>query len=165
MAFVKLNLQDDAMLMKLLPLYQQYEAEISGEPIADIFPPDEAEENAAYFMAYFGRGITTYVHVVDSEIQGFVGFNIDCEAVPGYADGYHGWGHIAEIYIHMPWRRAGLGRAMVDRAEAELKQLGAEGIYLTDISGNGCFWESLGYVDTGKIEPSEGGRIFEKRPC
>ena len=162
MEFIELNLQDEAMQMALLPIYQNYEAEISEEKLEDIFPPDEFEENFEYFMEYFGRGITTYICMTNDEIVGFISFHVDCEDVPGYAAGYEGWGHIAEIYTCKQSRGLGLGKAMVKMAEEELRKLDIKSIYLTDFSGNPAFWKSLGYVDTGKIEPEEGGRIYEK---
>jgi len=59
MDFIKLNLQDEDMLMALLPLYQNYEAEISKEKLEDIFSPDELQENFEYFKDY-SEGYTTY---------------------------------------------------------------------------------------------------------
>ena len=82
--------------------------------------------------------------------------------MPGYAEGYNGWGHMAEIYIDKQLRGHGLGKVMVSKAEEELLKHSIKGIYLTDIVGNDSFWKALSYVDTGKIEPNEGGRIYEK---
>jgi len=161
MRFIEFDMQDEAMLMALLPLYQTYEAEISEEALEDIFPPDEFEENFAYFKKYFA-GKTTYICVIDSEYKGFVTFHLDCEEVPGYVDGYKGWGHMSEIYVDKQLRKHGLGKVMVSKAEEVLKKLDIKGIYLNDIVGNPSFWKSLDYVDTGIIEPNEGGRIYEK---
>jgi len=162
MNFVTLDLQNEKMLMTLLPVYQTYEAEISKEILTDIFPPDRFEENYAYFLDYFSEGYTTYIYETDGAYQGFVCCHLDCEYTPGYAEGYHGWGHIAEIYVYKKSRKTGLGKILVKKAEDELKKLGITKIYLTDISDNGGFWESQGYTNTGKIEPNEGGKIFEK---
>jgi len=162
MEFIELDLEDEAMLIALLPHYQNYEAEISDEAVEDIFPPDDHEENFEYFMEYFGRGYTTYLCMLDAEFKGFVCFHKVSEAAPGYAEGYEGWGHLAEIYTDKQSRGLGLGKTMAKKAEDELKMLNVNSIYLTDISDNGGFWKSLGYMDTGKIEPEEGGRIYEK---
>ena len=162
MEFIELNLEDEAVMMALLPLYQNYEAEISDEPLEDIFPPDEFEENYEYFVEYFGRGYTTLICMIDAEIKGFVCFHKVSEAAPGYADGYEGWGHMAEIYAVKQSRGLGLGKTIAKKAEEELCKLGAKSVYLTDISGNDAFWKSLGYIDTGRTEPEEGGRIYEK---
>jgi len=162
MKFVELNLRYEAMTTALLPLYQSYEAEISEEDVEEIFPASEFEENFEYFMGYFGRGITTHLCIVDDELVGFVSFHKVCEKIPSYADGYEGWGHIAEIYTSEKARGLGLGKAMITKAEEELKKLGVNAIHLTDIADNGDFWKSLGFKDSGKIEPNEGGRIYEK---
>lgn len=161
MEFITLNLQDKNMMDALLPLYQAYEAEISEEEIEDIFPPEEFEENYKYFESYF-YGCITYIPVINGEFKGFVSFHVDTEDMRGYAEGYDGWGHMAEIYTIKEVRGSGLGKIMAKMAEEELKKLGVKGIYLTDISGKGGFWESVGYKDSGKIEPNEGGKIYEK---
>lgn len=51
---------------------------------------------------------------------------------------------------------------MVKIVEEELKRLNIYQLYLTDLSHNITFWKSLDYIDTGKIEPNEGGKIFLK---
>jgi len=162
MEFVKLDIQDKDMLMNLFPLYQNYEAEISKEELEDIFPPNEHEANFAYFKEYFGQGYTTYICVINGEFRGFVCFHAVSDATPGYADGYEGWGHLAEIYTDKQMRRLGLGKVMIEMAERELGKLGIKGIYLMDICDNYSFWKHMGYIDTGKIEPKEEGRIYEK---
>jgi GNAT superfamily N-acetyltransferase len=128
----------------------------------EIFPNAELKENIAYFVEYFGRGITTYIYMINNDFKGFVSFHIDSKVVPGYVGGYNGWGHLAEIYVKKEMRGLGLGKKMVKKAEEELVKLNIKKVYLTDLSGNDCFWQSLGYTDTCKIEPKEGGRIYEK---
>jgi len=162
MEFIKLDMQDKAMLMALLPLYQNYEAEISEEELEDIFPADAFDENFEYFKEYF-EGKTTYICVIDGEYKGFVSFHLVCEDMPGYADGYEGWGHMAEIYTDKQSRGLGLGKKMVKKAEEELRKFDIKGIYLMNmLPANGGFWKSYGYTDTGKIVPEEGGWIYEK---
>ncbi|MCL2236584.1 MAG: GNAT family N-acetyltransferase [Defluviitaleaceae bacterium] len=161
MVFVELDMKDEAMMMKLLPLYQTYESEISEEVLEEIFPPNNFDENFSYFKRYFS-GKTTFICVADGEYGGFVTFHVDGDERRGYADGYEGWGHMSEIYTDRRLRGHGLGKAMVNKAEEELKKLGVRSIYLTDIADNDLFWKSLNYIDTGKIEPNEGGKIYEK---
>ncbi|MCL2216432.1 MAG: GNAT family N-acetyltransferase [Defluviitaleaceae bacterium] len=159
--FIKLDMQSEAMMMALFPLYQSYESEISKEELEDIFPTDAFEENFEYFKAYF-EGKPTYICVMGGEYRGFVSFHLDSEETPGYADEYTGWGHLSDIYVDKKSRGLGLGKVMANKAEEGLKKLNISGIYLTDIADNGLFWKFLGYADTGKIEPNEGGRIYEK---
>jgi ribosomal protein S18 acetylase RimI-like enzyme len=161
MEFIELDMQDETMLMALLPLYQIYEAEISNEELEDIFPTGSFDENFEYFKEYFD-GKTTYICVIDGEYKGFVSFHLVRDEMPGYAEGYEGWGHMSEIYVDRQLRRHGLGEMMVNKAEEELKKHGIKGIYLTDIANNGFFWKKLNYIDTDRIEVVEGGRIYEK---
>ena len=161
MEFIELDMQNETMLHTFLPLYQTYEAEISETELEDIFPADAFEENFEYFKEYF-RGKITYISVIDGEYKGFISYHLVSEEMPGYAVGYEGWGHMSEIYTDKQLRRHGLGKMMVSNAEEELKKHDIKGIYLTDIANNGHFWKKLKYIDTGKIEPNEGGRIYEK---
>jgi len=161
MELIEFDMKDETMLMALLPLYQTYEAEISKEELEDIFPPDEFDKNFEYFKEYF-EGKATYICVMDGEYKGFVTFHLDCKERPGHAEGYEGWGHMSEIYVDKQLRKHGLGKAMIKKAEEQLKKLDIKGIYLTDVVGNPLFWKSLNYIDTGIIEPNEGGRIYEK---
>jgi len=162
MVFIKFDMQDETMMRKLLPIYQIYEAEISEDELDEFYPKDSFSELFEHFIEYF-EGKTTYICVVDGEYKGFVTFHLDCEETRGYADGYEGWGHLSEIYTNKQSRRLGLGKAMVKKAEEELKKLNIKGIHLMNLlPENICFWKSLGYIDTGKIEPEEGGQIFEK---
>ena len=163
MTFIKYDMQDESMKMALLPLYQTYEAEISNEKLEDIFPTNAFDKNFEYFTAYF-EGKTTYICIINGKYKGFVTFHIDCEDTPGYASGYEGWGHISELYIDRQLRKQGLGKSMVKRAEEELKKIDVTSLYLMNLlQENTNFWVSLGYIDTGKIVPEEGGRIFEKQ--
>ena len=160
MRFIELDLQDEFMLTTLYPLYQNYEAEISGGEVEDFFPIDEHEDNFEDFLNCF-KGCTTYICVIDEEYKGFVNCHMDSEERPGYAKGYNGWGHMSDIYVDKQSRGLGIGKLMVRMAEKKLSEYDKKGIYLTDLSGKGFFWESLGYIDTGKTEPN-GGQICEK---
>ena len=161
MKFIKLNQQDSEMMIAFLSVYQNYEAEISNEELEDIFPRDKFEKNYEHFVEYF-EGKITYICIIDGEYRGFVTFHIDSKEVPGYVEGYEGWGHLSEVYANKQSRKLGLGSVMVNLAEEELQKLGAKRVYLNDIVGNDHFWKALGYTDTGIIEPDEGGRIYIK---
>jgi len=162
MELIKYDERNEAMFMALLPLYQAYEAEIAEEDLEEIFPEDEFDENVEYFQQYF-EGKTTYICVIGGEYRGFVAFHVDTKKMPSYAGGYRGWGHLAEIYTDEQSRGLGMGRMLVDKAEEELKKLGVTAINLMNVlPANSGFWKAVGYTDTGKIVPEEGGRIFEK---
>ncbi|MCL2572934.1 MAG: hypothetical protein FWE34_00100 [Defluviitaleaceae bacterium] len=80
MELVKLNMQDEDMMMALLPLYQDYEATISEEELEDIFPPDKFQENYEHFTDHF-NGLTTYICMIDGKFKGFVGFHVDARPI------------------------------------------------------------------------------------
>ncbi|MCL2169261.1 MAG: GNAT family N-acetyltransferase [Defluviitaleaceae bacterium] len=162
MEFIKFDMQDETMKMMLLPVYQVYEAEISEDELTEFYPEDSFEKLLEHFEYYFGAK-TTFVCVMDGAYKGFVTFHLDCDQTPGYAKGYEGWGHLSEIYTDKQSRGLGLGKALVKLAEDELKKLDIKGIHLMNLlPENEGFWKSLGYIDTGKYEPEEGGLIFEK---
>jgi len=162
MELIKFDMQDETMRMTLLPIYQVYEAEISEEELDEFYPENSLEELLEHFKEYF-EGKTTYICVIDGMYKGFITFHLDCEQTPGYAEGYEGWGHMSEIYTDKQSRGLGLGKAMVKKAEDELNKLNIIGIHLMNLlPENKGFWKSLGYIDTGKVEPEEGGQIFEK---
>ena len=162
MSLIKLDLKDEKMMMRLFPLYLKYEAEISHAQIDEIFNKDKPLDNIEYFITYFSRGITTFIYTVDNDFKGFVSFHIDSNEVTGYAEGYRDWGHLAEIYTDHSVRGLGIGKKMVKKVETELSKLSVYKLYLTDLTGNNQFWHSMNYTNTKKIEPNEGGLIFEK---
>jgi len=162
MELIKFDMQNETMAMALLPLYQAYEAEISEDELDEFYPEDTFDDLVEYFQEYF-EGLTTFISVIDGEYRGFVAFHLDTDEMPGYADGYRGWGHLSEIYMDKKSRGLGLGKMLVDKAEEELKKLGVAAIYLMNLlPSNSGFWTASGYTDTGKIVPEEDGRIFEK---
>jgi len=163
MELIEYNMQDQAMQMKLLPLYQVYEAEISEDELSEFYPEESFDALIEHFKEYFA-GKTTYICVIDGEYKGFVTFHLDCEETPGYADGYEGWGHLSEIYTDKQSRGLGLGKIMVKKAEEELRKLDIKGIHLMNLLlENGAFWKAMGYIDTGKIVQEEDGQVYEKR--
>lgn len=160
--FINLDLNDKKMMDKLAPIYMAYEAEISKEPIEDIFPPDTPDENYNEAVEYFSRGLDTQIALQNGEIAGFVCFHIVTDDMPGYIKNTNGWGHLSEIYVTPKHRKSGLGKLLADIAEKHLQPLNIPGIILTDIADNGTFWQKMGYHYTGEIEPNEGGKIYKK---
>ena len=162
MPLIKFNIQDEEMQLKMLPLYQVYESEISEDELDEFYPCDSYEELYAYFIKYFTNK-TTYIYEENDKYKGFVTYHVDCDEVPGYADGYDGWGTISEMYTEKQFRGLGLGKIMIEHAENELTAQGVNRIYLMNcLPENAGFWTALGYIDTGKIVPEEDGLIFEK---
>ncbi len=66
-------------------------------------------------------------------------------AMAGY-DGHRGW--LYSLGVHPDVRRAGVGRALLDRAERALAALGCPKVNLQVLSGNAeaqRFWRATGY--------------------
>ena len=165
MELIKFDMQNETMAMALLPLYQAYEAEISGDELDDFdefYPYDSFDELYEVFHGYLD-GKMVYICVIDGEYRGFVAFHVDTDEIPGFADGYRGWGHLSDLYMCKQSRGRGLGKMLVDKAEEGLKKLGVKAIHTMNmLPANIGFWKAVGYTDTGKIEPEEGGQIVEK---
>ena len=165
MELIKFDLENETMAMALLPLYQAYEAEISEDDLDDFgefYPEDSFDDLYEVFQGYL-EGKTTYICVIDGEYRGFVAFHVDTDEIPGFADGYRGWGHLSDLYTCKQSRGLGMGKMLVGKADEELKKLGITAIHTMNmLPANFGFWMAVGYTDTGKIEPEEGGWIVEK---
>ncbi|MCL2619660.1 MAG: GNAT family N-acetyltransferase [Defluviitaleaceae bacterium] len=72
-----------------------------------------------------------------------------------------GWGLIREAYIVPNQRKKGFAKALVVHAEAIMKEEGATRLYLTTDEAFD-FWQSMGYTDSGEIEPNNNGKIYIK---
>lgn len=71
-----------------------------------------------------------------------------------------GWGFIREFFISQEFRRHGAGQALAAHTEAQLRSLGAEGLYLTS-TGAVPFWQRCGWQLTAE-RCSNGQFILEK---
>ena len=71
--------------------------------------------------------------------------------------GWDGWrAHFARLAVNPDYRRLGIGRELVDRAELLLKQRGAKRVYadiLKDSPGAIEFWEAVGFTPNDVVEP------------
>lgn|SRR5690554_6332609 len=163
MKIVNLDLNNTKQLNKLMPLYFNYESELTKLKIEEIFDQEKPEENELYFINYFSRGINTLLLIDEDDILGFISYNIDSDDVPGYANGYKGFGHIAEIYIDNIYRNKGYAKKLVQSVELIFEKSKINDMYLVDINQNENLWKSLNYINTGIIEPEENGIIFTKK--
>lgn len=97
--------------------------------------------------------------LLDGKMVGFVCYQIDtphsdwCER--------EGWGFIREIYVNQALRGNGLGTKLVTHAEKILYTKEVEHIYLTSDESGG-FWNSCGYMNTGKVSDINHDPIYEK---
>ena len=68
-----------------------------------------------------------------------------------------GWGFIREYYVIPHCRKKGIGKALADHTEQELKNMGADNLYLTS-TGAISFWQKWGWKLTG--ETTENGQAI-----
>lgn len=73
---------------------------------------------------------------------------------------------VLRLYVQAPFQRQGVGRALLARAEAQARALGAPSIWLTAWVGNAralLFYASVGYEDVGVTPYLIEGRAYENR--
>lgn len=88
-------------------------------------------------------------------------FAIDLGTVRGMLES--GYGTVMEFYIRPEYRRKGYGEAFLQHIEDTLCKDGANRFYITPDSVTGIpFWKSMGYEDSGLIDPDNKQPIFIK---
>ena len=73
---------------------------------------------------------------------------------------------VLRLYVQAPFQRKGLGRTLLQAAEARAHSLGAPSIWLTAWVGNTgalAFYPEVGYVDVGTTEYAINGKNYENR--
>ncbi|WIV13382.1 GNAT family N-acetyltransferase [Proteiniborus sp. MB09-C3] len=95
----------------------------------------------------------------DQKIVGFIIWMIDEErndysVIPGY-------GTILEIGLAKDYRNKGIGKNIVQYAEEQMLEKGADSFYVTVYNPAKIFWENCGYVNTEKIA-FNGLQIYKK---
>ncbi|MDE7401406.1 MAG: GNAT family N-acetyltransferase [Clostridia bacterium] len=94
------------------------------------------------------------------EIIGFVIFQID-DVINDW-NFKEGCGDVREIYVAPAHRKKGLGRALLQYAEAELIKSGAEEIYTLPVEESEKFFLKCGYSDTGEYCAEADNKVFGK---
>ena len=80
-------------------------------------------------------------------------------------DGVRGM-EVFRLYVQRPFQRHGLGRALVAQAQAQARERGHVGLWLTAWAGNQRalnFYRALGFVDMGATTYVIDGQGFENR--
>jgi ribosomal protein S18 acetylase RimI-like enzyme len=73
-------------------------------------------------------------------------------------------GYIMEFYVSPQYRRQGYGSEMYRHVETTFSKHGVESIYLTpDETSGEPFWVSLGFVNSGKVDPDNHMPIYIKK--
>jgi ribosomal protein S18 acetylase RimI-like enzyme len=66
---------------------------------------------------------------------------------------FHGWFYIEALWIDDAWRNRGLGRSLLQTAEAEARQRGVRNAYVDTFSFQAPgFYKKLGYEEFGKLD-------------
>lgn len=100
------------------------------------------------------------VAVEDGEVVGFVIFQID-DVINDW-NFKEGCGDVREIYVAPAQRKKGLGRALLQYAEAELNLSGADEIYTLPVEESEKFFLKCGYADTGEYCAEADNKVFGK---
>ncbi len=96
------------------------------------------------------------------EADGFVIFQID-DMINDWCF-KEGWGDVREIYVDAACRRHGLGRALLEFAEAKLKEAGAADIYLLPTDESEGFFIACGYEEMGEYCADLDCKVFSLTP-
>lgn len=73
-------------------------------------------------------------------------------------------GYIMEFYVLPQYRRQGYGTEMYRHIETTFSNHGVESIYLTpDETSGEPFWVTLGFVNSGKVDPDNHMPIYIKK--
>ena len=81
-------------------------------------------------------------------------------------DGMEGWGELVSLYLLPPFWGRGIGRALLLAAEADLRAMGFDALYLWVLEGNRRarrFYERMGFLPAGPYLDDEigGARLRE----
>lgn len=92
---------------------------------------------------------------------GIAMFAIDLGTVCGLLE--RGYGTVMEFYICPEYRREGYGEEFLRHIEDTLRNDGASNFYITPDSVTGIpFWRSMGYKDSGLMDPDNNQPIYTK---
>lgn len=92
---------------------------------------------------------------------GFANFAIDTGGILGLID--KGFGFVMEFYISPEFRRKGYGKLFYNHIEKTLIDDGTQNVYLTSDTVTGVpFWVSMGFSESGKIDPDNKLPIYIK---
>jgi len=98
----------------------------------------------------------------DGNLVGFCFYAVDLGGIRGVLP--PNLGYIMEFYVLPQYRRRGFGTEMYRHIESTFSKHGVESIYLTpDETSGEPFWVSLGFVDSGKVDPDNNRPIYIKK--
>lgn len=98
----------------------------------------------------------------DNNLVGFAFYAVDLGGIKNIIE--PGFGYIMEFYVLPQYRRQGYGKKIFEHIEKTFFSHGTKCMYLTPqkVSGE-PFWSSLGFMDSGKIDPDNQMPIYIKK--
>jgi len=118
--------------------------------------------SAAFEVRMATPQIEITVAEADSNLVGFLDLQADSTCPISTVAGPE----VRRLYVQSPFQRKGLGRKLLEVAEARVHRLGASSIWLTAWVGNPsalAFYPAVGYVDVGTTEYVINGKSYENR--
>lgn len=157
--FTQINKEDEKQFQHLLSMWIPYFKEI-GSTESDSMIIKYAKQRVNI------QGNREDMHFElcfdDSILIGFCFYAVDLGGIKGILP--PNLGYIMEFYILPQYRRQGYGSEMFKHIEKTFLSHCIESMYLTPDEVNGKpFWCSLGFVDSGKIDPDSHSPIYIKK--
>ena len=136
-------------------LFTEYYSELDcGEDIAHLL--DE------YILPDFEAGLIKIAIAFDGgDAVGFIIYQID--DIDNEWNYKEGWGDIREIFVVPSHRRRGFARALIDEAEAHLRNTGAEKAYCLPCGSAIPLFTACGYKNTANYDEEFDCFVFEKK--
>ena len=158
---------DDALCISVLAM-QVFLETYAREGIR----PDLAREalgvySPAVFAAYLADAGSYFVLAErDAHLVAFAQCKLGSAPPLELLDGLAGQAELSRLYVQSPFKRTGLGRELLGRAEANARARGASGMWLAAWAGNAAartFYAAQNYVDVGKTAYVIEGQTYENR--
>lgn len=157
--FIQINKENDKHFQQLLSMWIPYFKEV-GSTESDSMIIKYARQRVNI------QGNRKNMHFElcfdDSILIGFCFYAVDLGGIKGIIP--PNLGYIMEFYVLPQYRRQGYGSEMFKHIEKAFLSHCIESMYLTLDEVNGKpFWRSLGFVDSGKIDPDNHSPIYIKK--
>lgn len=155
---------DERQYKELIAMWIPYMHEVLKE---DIEIQNESDDDLARYaqqrINIQGRRNDMHFELVylEKEVIGFAFYAVDLGGIKGIIE--PGYGYIMEYYIVPKKRRRGYATMLYQHLVEVLKEHGTKVAYLTPDTISGVdFWSSIGFLDSGKIDPDNKMPIYIK---
>ncbi len=162
LSYVQLN-SDSADVSTAGSIWKRFITEVNEND--GIFESDDEISNGfAKRVAIQGTRSDMHFELVFSgdTAVGIAMFAVDSGTVYGLLES--GLGTVMGFYVCPEYRRRGIGTAIWNHIEAVLRDDGAVGFYVVpDLVTGVPFWESLGFENSGILDPDDKKLIYVKK--